>query len=425
MDAARFLDRLIDYEKSTGYDYDLGAFRQFLGHFGSPHLSLRNVIHIAGTKGKGSVAALLNSCLVACGYRVGMFTSPHLSSVHERIRISGRPITEKDLYAALRRIAPFIGKRTHARTYFETLTTAAFLHFLKARTDCVILETGLGGRIDSTNVVTPIITAVTRIGYDHQNLLGHTLPAIAREKAGIIKPGVPLVLVRQRPSVSRILRRTARAMNAPVVYADAMHTVRATGVSTAGTQVNVEGYFGGFSLRMPLIGRHHAENLSLALAVLSELHRSGFSITVPTLRHGIARTRLPGRFDIVSRKPRIIFDCAHNPDSYGALAATIRDLRIKDFTLVFGTSDQKDFRYCERHIMPHAREILLVQADHPRAMGPARLAAHVRRYNRNVTIAGTVKNALEYIYARPRHGRTTIITGSFYLWQPQWCTVHG
>jgi dihydrofolate synthase/folylpolyglutamate synthase len=423
--AAQFLDRLIDHEKTAGYDYDLDAFRRFLGHFGKPHLALRNVIHIAGTKGKGSIAALLHSCLGACGYRVGLFTSPHLCSVHERIRINDRSITESELYAYLQRIAPFIGEKQRARTYFEVLTTVAFLYFLKARTDFVILETGLGGRIDCTNVVTPIITAITRIGYDHQHLLGSTLPAIAQEKAGIIKSNVPLVLTRQRPCVARVLERAARARNARVIYSDSVHSVCPVEVTARGTRVNVQGAFGDFSLRMPMIGRHHAENLSLALAVLRELRAAGFTITRQSLRQGIARTRLRGRFDIVSTKPRIIFDCAHNLDSYAALDATIRDMHIKDFTLVFGTSDQKDFRYCERRIMPRAREILLVQADHPRAIAPARLATRARRNNRNVIIAGTMKNALEYVRAHSARDRTVIITGSFYLWQPEWCKAHG
>lgn len=425
MDATEFLDRLIDYEKIAGYDYDLEAFRRFLDLFGAPHQSLQNVIHIAGTKGKGSVAALLHSCLRACGYRVGLFTSPHLCSVHERIRINDRSITESELSMYVRRIVPFLGKKQAARTYFETLTTIAFLYFLDAHTDFVILETGLGGRLDSTNVVTPIMTIITRIGYDHQNLLGSTLPAIAQEKAGIIKSHVPLVLTDQRPSVSRVLRRIARLKHAPLVYCDTVHAVQTIDVTASGTRVNVQGRFGHFSLRIPLIGDHHAENLSLALAALSELRTPGFTITARAVRHGIARTRLRGRFDIVSRKPRIIFDCAHNPDSYAALGATIRDMRIKDFTLVFGTSDQKDFRYCERHIMPHAQEILLVQANHPRAVDPVLLATRVRKYNKHVIIAGTMKNALAYVNEHSRRGQTVIITGSFYLWQPQWCMAHG
>lgn len=421
MNASGFLNRLINYEKIPGYDYDLDGFRRFLANFNNPHYQIPNVIHVAGTKGKGSVAALLRSCLSACGYRVGSFTSPHLSSVHERIQVGDYQIPESDLNAYIKQIKPYIKKEQRARTYFEVLTTIAFLYFIDLQTEFNIFETGLGGRLDSTSVVKPIITVITRIGYDHQNLLGFNLPEIAKEKAGIIKSGIPLILARQRPSAAQVLERTARKKGAPFVYSDAYHTIRVLNVDIRGTKVHVVGRLGDFTLCLPLIGYHHAENLSIALAILCELRDLGSRLPLKNIIRGISHTALRGRFDIVSHRPLIIFDCAHNRDSYEALFRTIQDLKINNFNLVFGTSEGKNFDYCTRHIVPCAREIILVRADHPRAIEPLLLASQMRSSNKHITIVPAMKRALEYIQNPPCSKHTTIITGSFYLWQSEWC----
>jgi len=185
-----FFNSLVDYEKIPGYDYKLEDFIEFLAKFDSPQKKLNNVIHIAGTKGKGSTAAMISSCLESCGYRVGLFASPHLKRINERIKINSIEISNHQLNKYIKEIKPYINMKTPvgARTYFEVLTTIAFLHFLKKKTDFTILEVGLGGRLDATNVTHPIISVITRIGYDHTNLLGNKLSQIAREKAGIIKP---------------------------------------------------------------------------------------------------------------------------------------------------------------------------------------------------------------------------------------------
>jgi len=420
VNASGFLNSLVNYEKTTGYDYDFDGFRKFLSHLHDPHQRLSNTVQIAGTKGKGSVAALLQAGLKTCKFRVGLFTSPHLSTVHERIRIDDKNITESELRTYLERIKPYIKKRHRARTYFEVLTAVAFLHFIKKNTDINILETGLGGRLDSTSTTRPIITAITKIGYDHQNLLGTTLPEIAKEKAGIIKSGVPLVLTRQRPSAARILERTAQKKGAPLAYSDTYHSIRIIEIDHRSTKVHVRGRLGDFTVRLPLIGRHHAENLSLTLAILCELRDLGFRLPLRNIIEGIKTVRLRGRFDVVSKDPYIIFDCAHNHESYEALYTTIHDIGIKKFRLIFGTSEEKDFRYCMKNIVPLAQEVILVRADHPRAVRPEYLARQFHSYNKNIIIAGSMTNALEYIRAHSRSRQPAIITGSFYLWQAEW-----
>jgi dihydrofolate synthase/folylpolyglutamate synthase len=420
VDASGFLNNLVNYEQVPGYDYDLKGYRAFLAHFNDPHHRVSNVIQIAGTKGKGSVAALLHSCLSACGYRVGLFTSPHLATVHERIRINNGAIKESELLRYIARIEPFVRKHHQARTYFEVLTTIALLHFHEHNTDFTILETGLGGRIDSTSVTRPISTVITRIGYDHQHLLGNRLQDIAWEKAGIIRNNIEVITVRQRPTVHRVLARVARQKDTRLVFSDTFHSIDPVRVTARGTKVHVNGHFGRFTVHMPLVGRHHAENLSLCLAVLSALRHAGHAITLPGVTQGIINTQLRGRFEVVSENPRIIYDCAHNTDSYKALDNTLHDIGIKDFRLVFGTSEHKDFSYCLKHIAPRAKEILLVQADHPRALRPELLARQFRRHNSTIVIAGSMKNALAYVHARPRTVQSTIITGSFYLWQSAW-----
>ncbi len=416
MNPDTFFNSLVNYEKTPGYDYDLGAFRKFLERFQSPHKKLKNVIHIAGTKGKGSTAAILSSCLSSCGYRVGLFTSPHLKRVNERIKINEKEISNQELERYIEHIKPHITRKHRARTFFEVLTLIALLHFLKRNTDFSILEVGLGGRLDTTNVTDPILSVITRIEYDHTHLLGTRLTQIAWEKAGIIKPNGHLITINQRPTVARIINSIARTQKSSVVLAEDQHTVRVVERSLRGSRLKIRGEIGTFTTFFPLVGQHQEENLLLALTVLNELKNRGFSIPLRAIQRGIQRTSLRGRFEIVSKKPLIIFDCAHNQDSFNALEKNLATFNIKDFSVIFGSSRDKDIRYCLKHIFPQAREVLLVKADNPRAIEPVDLYPIARKYHRKIIIAPSVKKALEYIKSETREQAPILITGSFYLW---------
>lgn len=425
MNPDTFFNSLINYERTPGYNYDVRAFLRFLQKFQSPHNKLKNVIHIAGTKGKGSTAAIVSSCLSSCGYRVGLFTSPHLKRVNERIKINGKEISDQELKKYIDRIKPHIisrpysveNKRFHgARTFFEVLTVIAFFHFLKCKTDFSILEVGLGGRLDTTNVTNPLLSIITRIGYDHMHLLGTRLTQIAWEKAGIIKPNGHLITIHQRPTVAKIISRIARIRKSSVIFAEDQHAIRVVGRSLRGSQLRIKGEIGTFMTFFPLIGQHQIENLLLALAILNEIKKMGFSIPLRAIQKGIQRTELHGRFEIVSRKPLIIFDCAHNQDSFKALERNLDSFKIRDFYLVFGSSRDKDIRYGLKHVFPKAREVLLVKANNPRAIEPIDLYRIARKYHKKLTIAPSVQKALEYIKSATTQKVPILITGSFYLW---------
>lgn len=445
MNPEDFFNSLVDYEKIPGYDYKLEDFIGFLTQFDSPQKRLNNVIHIAGTKGKGSTAAMISSCLESCGYRVGLFTSPHLDRINERIKINDIEIPNRDLMKYIKQIRPYINGKHGARTFFEILTTTTFFHFLKKKTDFSILEVGMGGRLDSTNVSNPIISVITKIGYDHTNLLGNKLSQIAMEKAGIIKPPPfpppqveederrgkvttmstrqkhsQLITIHQRSSVERVIKRVAKKQRNKITFAEDQHNIKIVKQTIKGSHVRIAGQIGRFNAFLPLPGVHQVQNLFLALSVINELRTMGFEIPVQAVQKGIRQTKLRGRFEVISNKPLVIFDCAHNRDSFEALHENIETLKIRNFFLIFGCSRGKDITYALKKIFPKAKEVVLVKTDNPRAMTQTDIYDLARRYQQNIAIASSVAHAIEYLKSKSQKNGKIIITGSFYLWQPSW-----
>lgn len=415
-----FLYSLIDYEKVVGYDYDLDAYKQFLATFGSPQHRLNNVVLIGGTKGKGSTAAILSAALQENGHRVGLYTSPHLRGINERIKINGKSISDADFERQLRRIIPAVRKKKGARSFFETLTTVAFFHFLEKRVDATVLEVGLGGRLDATNATNPLLSIITRIGYDHTDLLGTKLEQIATEKAGIIKEKSILITTHQRPAAAKVLTKVARAKKNRIVFAHEQHDIETLTQSMDGSNIRVNGKLGGFNMFLPLAGTHQIENTALALAALYELQALGLHVDTNAIRRGIGKTSLRGRFDIISKNPLMIFDCAHNEDSFKALEQNLEDFKITDFYLVFGSNREKEIDYCLKNIFPKAKGVFLVRADNPRALDPEDILKRTGNRRGNITIGGSVKEVLNLLSKRREKPGPIIITGSFYLWQEDW-----
>lgn len=415
-----FLYSLIDYEKVSGYDYNLDAYKDFLTAFGAPQERLKNVILIGGTKGKGSTAAILSSALQGSGYRVGLYTSPHLKELNERIKINGQSIGDSDFDRQLQRIMPAVNKNKGARSFFEALTTVAFLHFLEKQVDITVLEVGLGGRLDATNAADPLVSVITRIGYDHTNLLGTKLEQIAREKAGIIREGGTLITIHQRPIASRVMSKAVRVKKSRIVFANEQHKLEILSQSIEGSKIHVSGKLGSFELFLPLVGSHQIENASLSLATLYELQTLGIPLHIDRIRNGIAKTCLHGRFEVVRKNPLTIFDCAHNDDSFRALERNLTAFDIRDFYLVFGTNRDKDYKYCIKKIFPKAREVFLVKANNPRALEPVEILARGRRYQKNITTGGSVREILKLLARRQEEILPVVVTGSFYLWQEDW-----
>lgn len=415
-----FLYSLVDYEKTVGYDYDLNAYKDFLTLFDAPHKKLKHVILIGGTKGKGSTAAILCACLISNGYKVGLYTSPHLRNVNERIKVNNRNITDTEFEGYISRIKPFIIGKNGARSFFETLTTIAFMHFLEKQVDFALLEVGLGGRLDATNATDPLISVITRIGYDHTNLLGTTLSQITREKAEITRDNGKLITIHQKPEVEKILKRVAQDHKSRIIFADEQHEFKVIDQSLKGSRVSISGRIGELDTLLPLIGKHQVENLSLVIAVLFQLKAQGFYLDLEAIETGIQHTQLHGRFEVVSENPLVIFDCAHNEDSFQALERNLQTLQITDFSLVFGTNEDKDISYCLRHIFPKAQSVFLVKSHNPRAREPRELMQTAQKFQERICVSRSVEAAIQSAVKNTGPNAAIIVTGSFYLWQEDW-----
>lgn len=331
--------------------FGLERMERALEALGRPERILR-VLHVAGTNGKGSTCSMAAEALRVAGHRVGLYTSPHLASFHERIQLDGLPIGDgplAELVEAVRRACPWHdgGGEGERLTYFEFATLLALLHFARERVGVAVVEVGLGGRFDATNMVAPLVTAVSRIGLDHVQLLGDTLGAIAREKAGIFKRGVPAVVAAgQEPEALRALREEAERRGAPF-------------------QVAEVGWEGPIALRGP----HQRQNAALAAAALRLLDRAGVEVGEAAVAAGIARARWPGRLEEVAG---VLLDGAHNPDGAVALAASLEALYPgRAVELVFGVLADKDHRGILAALAPRIRRLHLVAPDSPRARSPA------------------------------------------------------
>lgn len=340
------LKKLYDL-RTFGIKPGLDPIRGLLGGLGEPQHAFA-AIHVAGTNGKGSVAAMLDAVLRAAGFRVGLYTSPHLVRFNERIRIGGVAITDEalaDLFDTLEPVAATLAAQGIQATFFEFTTAMAFEHFRRERVQIAVVETGLGGRLDATNVVMPLVSVITRVGLDHMTYLGDTVEAIAGEKAGIVKEGRPVVCGAMPDAARDMVRRTALERHAPFVDAGAAATVCRVSQSLAGQKVSIgteNADYGTVTLR--LLGRHQLENVATVIAALETIGDvGGLSILPEVVKKGLAATRWPGRLDVVSEQPPVILDGAHNPDAARVLAAALKELfKHRPVALVWGMCRDKD-----------------------------------------------------------------------------------
>jgi dihydrofolate synthase/folylpolyglutamate synthase len=367
-DSVRYLYALGNEIRSAKLGLDrMQALLERLGH---PERRGR-FVHVAGTNGKGSTCALIDAALRAAGHRTGLFTSPHLIEPTERIRIGGRPVSPADFAAAFDRVHAAAlallaeGRLDHHPSYFETVTAMGFLLFAEAEAGYTVLEVGLGGRLDATNVVLPALCAITRIDYDHQQFLGDTIEQIAAEKAGILKPGVPAVFGPQRPEAEAVLEARARELKiAPVRAAE--QRVQVLSESSDGTLLAVD----GLEVFCPLAGRHQVENAATAIAALRRL-----GISAEAIQEGFRAARWPGRLQLVCRAPEILVDGAHNPNGAEALAAHLRRFYAgRRITLIYASMRDKPVAAIGRILFPLAETVILTAPATDRALPPDELA---------------------------------------------------
>jgi dihydrofolate synthase / folylpolyglutamate synthase len=369
------------------------------GLAGDPQRRLR-FIHVAGTNGKGSTCAMLESIYRAAGLRVGLFTSPHLVSFRERIQINRRLIEEADVTRLLETMRPWLKQfeRDHHPTFFETITVMALCYFAEQKCDLVVWETGLGGRLDATNIVMPLASVITNVQFDHQQWLGNTLAEIAREKAGIIKPGIPVITAAGEPEALAVIQRVAQEQNAPLTKVDP--PARAFG----------EGELSALSLG----GEHQRLNAALALTAVEALQKI-LPVPEAARRTGLASVNWPGRLQLITRpKGRVLLDGAHNVAGARALATTLKaQFASTNPTLVLGVLQDKNWSDMCALLAPLAKKILLVPVASERSAAPAELAGICRAANPAAPVA--ICRSLAEAWRQAETDPFVVITGSLYL----------
>ncbi|MEA1950144.1 MAG: folylpolyglutamate synthase/dihydrofolate synthase family protein [Planctomycetota bacterium] len=403
--AVDFLFGRIDYERALAVPYrtrefKLDRMRRLLALLDNPQRGL-GIVHVAGTKGKGSTASFLSRVLMSAGFSVGLFTSPHLDRIEERLAVDGLPCTADELVALVERLRPAVAIMDREAalaiektgdgvdgdadgndceggpTYFELATAMGLMHFADRKVDLAVLEVGLGGRLDSTNVCDPIVAVITSISLDHTRQLGDTLGKIAREKAGIIKPGVPVVSGVVATEPRDVIREVCRNEDAPLVELgqDFDYQYHA-GREPDGSRMDFEGRSCRYeSLRLGLLGRHQACNAAVSLAVVEQLRLGGWKISAAAVREGLAAARCAGRVEVLRRRPLVVVDTAHNRASIEALVETLDEsFEARRRILIFATTQEKDIEGMFAAMRGRFDRMLFTQYQHnPRGVPPLEL----------------------------------------------------
>ncbi len=425
--AIRFLHDRADFERMRVVRYDdktfkLERMRKVLEALDNPHEQIRTV-HVGGTVGKGSTVAMIAAMMQGCGYTVGQYTSPHLVDVRERIQINGHHISRSDFTDLMKQVCEAAAAVEGELTFFEVLTALSFKYFAEQAVDLAVVEVGLGGRLDSTNVIRPEVSIVTTIDFDHTRILGATLPEIAREKAGIFKKGVPAMVFESQPDVEAVFREVAEKVGAPlkIVNKDVEFSSRFCATTELGphTRVCLFTKTSRFEhLPVPLPGEHQASNCGLALAAIDVLRSCGFDLKEDKLTAGLAATNIPGRMQVLWDRPRIMVDGAHNPASVSALMRCVgAHVPYDSMVCVFGCCADKDMASMLDRVALGADKVIFTRATNtPRAADPDELQKmFAERSGKMSQVARTLPQALEIAARAVSREDLICVTGSFYL----------
>jgi dihydrofolate synthase/folylpolyglutamate synthase len=410
--------RIVRY---TSQNFDLDRMRTLLRKLGNPQDQFRSV-HIAGTKGKGSTCAMIAAMLEGNGYKVGLYTSPHLVDIRERIQINGEMIPQEQFARLVKMVEPMTTRARPTPTYFDVITAVAFKYFTEQKVDIAVIETGLGGRLDSTNVIKPEVTAITNISKDHMAQLGNTLEKIAEEKAGIFKHGIPAVTVMQPPEVEAVLKRVAEKVGAPldiagksIEFSYRFESSRMLGPHNRVCLTTPNSKFE--HLAVPLLGEHQALNCGLALSVIDRLKTRGLALNDARSMEGLAKTKIPGRMELVSQNPRVLVDGAHNAASIDAMMRAIgQHIPYDSMVVIFGCCGDKDVAGMLERITSGADKVIFTNVNNVRTADPEELAArYVEQYGKMAQVAPNLAGALEIANRAVTKEDLICITGSFYL----------
>ena len=409
-------------EKLRYRDFNLTRVNELLRRLGDPHLQYPTA-HVAGTKGKGSVCAMTAAAAQAAGLKVGLYTSPHLHTIRERIQVDGEPISEaafaEGVVALKPAVAALMALTTLTKwgriTTFEALTALAFRHFAKEGVDLGVIEVGLGGRLDATNVVAPAACAITSLSLDHVDVLGGTLPQIAAEKAAIIKPGVPAVSAPQPPDALAVVEQAAERAGAPLRLVGRDITFERSLEGASMQRVAVATPSRRYDLRVPLAGRHQAENTAVAVGICEALAGAGLPLNPAAIARGIASVRWPARMETLPGNPVVLLDGAHNPFSMRRFKQSLREqLPSEHVILVFGANRSKDLDGMVAEIAPVARQVLAVQSRHPKSAPPRAILAAFSRCGVQAEEADGVAGGIDAARQLARPGDVIVATGSLF-----------
>jgi dihydrofolate synthase / folylpolyglutamate synthase len=399
-----------------GMKFGLDNITRLLYALGNPHHFFRSV-HVAGTNGKGSTSSMTESVIRTSGCRTGLFTSPHLVSFTERIRIDGEEISEEDVVALAEEVRKAVGKiGDFSPTFFEVVTAMAFLCFRLRGVEWAIVEVGLGGRLDATNVILPEVTVLTAVGLDHREFLGNTLGEVAAEKAGIIKPGVPVVVAPQAPEVLEVIENRSSEKRSPLFRYGRDFSSSIVLEDACGLSFRYGGEKEYDHLRLPLAGEHQAVNAALAVKT-TEILTGKYPGMICNIREGLEAVRWPGRIEIVREKPATVIDGAHNPDAAAALSAYLGKIVARVYgrvILVIGIMGDKDIDGILRPLLPLASAVIFTAASYGRAASAEVLSAHAAALGYPSVISNGVADAIRKAEGLYAPGDVIVVTGSFY-----------
>ena len=442
----QFLYQRVDYERGQAALYSsdaakLDRMRELAARVGNPHDRF-SIVHVAGTKGKGSTSAMIAAILTQAGYRTGLFTSPHLERLEERLAIDGGSCPPDDLIELANRVKPHVEAMDRQAeavgqtgpTYFEITTAMALLYFLDRKVAAAVLEVGLGGRLDSTNICLPRVAVITSISLDHTRQLGDSLEAIAREKAGIIKPQVPVVSGVTNNGPRAVVRQVCHELQAPLdelgrdfdfTYAPPRHLEQSAAAGRIGVAgcsnpplPSHAGCFNYAGLDLPLLGRHQAANAAVALAAVNRLQRQGWHVGEAAVRQGLAHLNWPARIELVRRRPATVIDAAHNVASIEALLAAIDEsFQVRRRRLLFATSRDKDARGMLARLLQRFDDVVLTRySNNTRAVEPQELAQVARELTgREYPVYADSSQAWDALSDRTEPDDLLCVTGSFFL----------
>ena len=403
--------------------FDLENITLLAQRLGTPQ-RMYPTAHIAGTNGKGSTAAFLESILRRAGFRTGLNTSPHLERINERIRVNGKEISDADFAATLSRIRSAIeellaaGKLRAHPTYFECVTAMAFEYFARQRIDFGVFEVGLGGRLDATNILSPVVSVITRIDFDHENFLGHSLREIAAEKAGIIKKGVPVIIAPQAPEAREVLLARAEELGSEVIDTSETFRIENKRLESGCVRARAVEIASGWSVDVEpqLAGGFQLENALNAVAAARFLQRRGYHISDSAIAGGIAATAWPGRLEKLQSRPNLYLDGAHNPGAARELASFWREnFAGRKILVVYGALRDKAVDEIAGILFPNATEVVFTEPRTSRAISAAQLSEIAAHHAAHSSVIPDAEQALDYFLAKAAPEDAVFITGSLYL----------